>query len=181
MPRKKKKDKEWPVIRFHEPRDSWVVDAGTRLSEPEPKTGKKRRVREYFKSKGDAENRADQMRAELKNYGIKAFKLSNEQRIDAEKALKITEPLGVSLYEAVSFYAEYHELKGAEMTFADLVDDHREKLEADRAKGQGVADRTLSDYKSRHQKLCDGIMEKVLKKKPNAFSPSQLPYPTRRN
>ena len=99
------------------------------------------------------------MRAELKNYGIKVFKLSNEQRIDAEKALKITEPLGVSLYEAVSFYAEYHELKGAEMTFADLVDDHREKLEADRAKGQGVADRTLSDYKSRHQKLCDEFGE----------------------
>lgn len=159
MPRKKKKDKEWPIIRYHDPRNSWIVDAGTKLSEPDPKTGKKKRIREYFKTKGEAENRADQMRAELKNYGVKAFKLTNEQRIDAEKALRLSEPLGVSLYEAVSFYAEYHELKGAEMTFADLVDDHREKLEADRAKGQGVADRTLSDYKSRHQRLSDEFGE----------------------
>jgi hypothetical protein len=90
MPRIKKKYKEWPVIRYHDPRNSWIVDAGTKLSEPDPKTGKKKRVREYFKNKGEAENRADQMRAELMNYGIKAFKLSNEQKIDAEKALKIT-------------------------------------------------------------------------------------------
>ena len=159
MPRIKKKYKEWPVIRYHDPRNSWIVDAGTKLSEPDPKTGKRKRVREYFKNKGEAENRADQMRAELMNYGIKAFKLSNEQKIDAEKALKITEPLGVSLREAVSFYAEYHKLKGTEMTFADLVDNHREKLEADRAKGEGVADRTLSDYKSRHQKLSDRFGE----------------------
>jgi integrase len=159
MPRKKKKDKEWPAIRFHEPRNSWVVDAGTKLSEPDPKTGNKKRVREYYKTKGEAENRADQMRTELKNYGIKAFKLTNEQRIDAEKALKITEPLGISLFEAVSFYAEYHELKGAEMSFAELVSDHYKKLEADRVKGQGVADRTLSDYKSRHQRLSDEFGE----------------------
>ena len=53
----------------------------------------------------------------------------------------------------MKFYVEHHQLKGAEMTFADLVDDYRAKLDDDRAKGEGVADRTYSDYKSRHNRL----------------------------
>ena len=42
--------------------------------------------------------------------------------------------------DAAAFYAEYHQLKGAEMTFGELVDDHRAKLDDDRAKGEGVAE-----------------------------------------
>ena len=41
------------------------------------------------------------------------------------------------------------------MTFGGLVDDYRDMLESKRAKGEGVADRTYSDYKSRHNKLKD--------------------------
>jgi integrase len=153
MPRKKIKDKEWPVIRYHKPRNSWVVDAGTKISPPDPKTGSKKRLREYYTDKKDAEARAELLRIELKNHGISGFKLTQEQQIDAEKALKIIKPFDVSITDAVKFYAEYHKLEGAEMTFTDLVDDFRKTLDQDREKGEGVADRTYKDYESRHNRL----------------------------
>ena len=153
MPRKKIKDKEWPVIRYHKPRNNWIVDAGTKISPIDPKSGEKKRIREYYKEKKDAETRAEQLRIELKNHGVSGFKLTQEQQIDAVKALKIIRPFSVSITEAVKFYAEYHKQKGSDMTFADLVDDYRENLDNDRAKGEGVADRTYQDYQSRHTRL----------------------------
>ena len=155
MPRKKKLDKEWPPIRFHKQSNSWLVDVGTKISQPDPKTGVKERIRKYFKSKQEAEVCAEQYRIKRKNQGLSAFTLSRDEQFDAERALKILKPTGVSLEEAAAFFAEYHELKGAEMTFGGLVDDYRDMLEAKRAKGEGVADRTYSDYKSRHNKLKD--------------------------
>ena len=51
MPRKKKQDKEWPVIRYNKFRNNWIVDAGTRVSEVDPKTGTKKRDRQYCKTR----------------------------------------------------------------------------------------------------------------------------------
>ena len=153
MPRKKIKDKEWPVIRYHKPRDNWVVDAGTKISQADPKTQSKERIRKYFANKIDAETFAEQLRIKLKNHGVSGFKLTQEQQVDAQQALKIVKPFNVSLTEAVTFYEEYHELQGAEMTFGELVDDYRHNLDLDRAKGEGVADRTYKDYESRHNRL----------------------------
>ncbi len=153
MPRKKIKNKEWPVIRYHKPRNSWIVDAGTKISPIDPKTGEKKRIREYYNDKKDAEARAELLRIELKNHGISGFKLTQEQQIDAEKAFKIIKPFDVSITDAVKFYAEYHKLEGAEMTFADLVDDFRKTLDQNREKGEGVRDRTYKDYESRHSRL----------------------------
>ena len=148
MPRKKKQDKEWPVIRYNKFRNNWIVDAGTRVSEVDPKTGTKKRDRQYCKTREEAETLAQQLKTKLKNQGIRGFRLSPEQQIDAEKALKIIEPLKVSLTEAVEFYAEYHQSVGSEMTFGDLVDHFRSTLEDERARGEGVKDRTLQDYDS---------------------------------
>lgn len=159
MPRKKIKDKEWPVIRYNKFRDNWIVDAGTRVSEIDPETGKKNRDRIYRKTREEAEVLAEQFRSKLKNQGVSGFKLSQEQQLDAEKAFKIIEPLRVSLTEAATFYEEYHQLEGANMTFRELVDDYRAKLDLDRARGEGVADRTYSDYKSRHNRLKDEFSE----------------------
>jgi integrase len=128
--------------------DKYELDAGLKL-------GGLKKYRMRFNSQEDAKEHAEQLKVKLKNQGIGGFKLSRDQQVDAEKALKVVERLGVTLTEAVNFYSEYHQLKGAEMSFGDLVDDHKAKLEADRAKGEGVADRTLSDYKSRHQRLKD--------------------------
>ena len=157
MPRKKEKPKKnkritpsgtWPTIRFLATDQVYEVDGGKKL-------GGDKKHRKWFKDLRLAKEYAEQLNIKLKNQGISGFKLTRDQQVDAEKALKIVEPLGVTLTEAVNFYSEYHQLRGAEMTFGDLVDDHQAKLDADRAKGEGVADRTLSDYKSRHRRLRD--------------------------
>jgi len=157
MPRKKEKPKKnkritptgtWPTIRFLAADQVYEVDGGKKL-------GGDKKHRKWFKDLRLAKEYAEQLNIKLKNQGISGFKLSRDQQVDAEKALKVVEHLGVTLTEAVNFYSEYHQLRGAEMSFGDLVDDHKAKLDADRAKGEGVADRTLSDYKSRHQRLRD--------------------------
>ncbi|MBT3638348.1 MAG: tyrosine-type recombinase/integrase [Opitutae bacterium] len=139
---------EFPLIRHIARRDNFEVDAGYRL-------GGEKKHRKSFKTLEEAKTYAEQINIRLKNEGLSGFKLTREEQIDALKALKTVKGLGVSLTDAAAFYAEYHQLKGAEMTFGELVDDHRAKLDDDRAKGEGVADRTYSDYKSRHNRLKD--------------------------
>jgi integrase len=137
---------DFPLIRHIVDRDTYEVDAGYKL-------GGEKKHRKWFKSLADAKAYSEQIQIRLKNEGLSGFKLNKEQLVDAEKALKIVKPFDVSITDAVKFYAEYHKLKGAEMTFADLVDKYRKKLDDDRSSGEGVADRTYSDYKCRHGRL----------------------------
>ena len=134
------------VIRHKPQNDKWELDAGLKL-------GGTKKYRQTFATLDLAKVKAEQIKTKLKNEGIKGFSLTRDEQIDAEKALKLAKPIDVSLTDAVKFYVEHHQLKGAEMTFANLVDDYRSKLDDDRAKGEGVADRTYSDYKSRHNRL----------------------------
>jgi integrase len=137
---------EFPLIRHISSRDKYEVDVRYKI-------GSEQKHRKWFKTLPEAKAYADQIKVRLKNEGLSGFKLNKQEQIDAEKALCALKPLGVTLTEAASFYAEYHELKGSEMTFGGLVDDYRTKLDDDRAKGEGVADRTYNDYKSRHARL----------------------------
>ena len=139
---------EFPLIRHVARRDKFEVDAGFKL-------GGEQKHRKWFKTLEEAKTYAEQINIRLKNEGLSGFKLTGAEQIDALNALKTVKGLGVSLTDAAAFYAEYHQLKGAEMTLGELVDDHRAKLDDDRAKGEGVADRTYSDYKSRHNRLKD--------------------------
>jgi len=138
------------VIRYNAKFDKYDVDAGLKLGGP-----KKHRKR--CATKQEALAHADLLKVQIKNYGLSGFKLSAEEQADAEKALKIAKPLDVSLSEAMKFYAQYHEQPGAKMTFADLVTNFRHQLEDDRAKGEGVKDRTFQDYKHRHKRLADEL------------------------
>ena len=136
------------VIRYVPKVDKYEVDAGLKL-------GGTTKHRKRCATKQEALAYADQLKVKIKNHGFSAFKLSAEEQADAEKALKVARPLGVSLEDALRFYAQYHEQRGADMTFDDLVEDFRDKLDDDRAKGEGVKDRTYQDYKYRHQRLAD--------------------------
>ena len=136
------------VIRYVPKFDKYEVDAGLKL-------GGTKKHRKRCATKQEALAYADQLKVRIKNHGLSAFKLSAEEQADAEKALKVARPLGVSLEDALKFYAQYHEQRGADMTFHDLVSDFRDKLDDDRAKGEGVKDRTYQDYKYRHQRLAD--------------------------
>ena len=111
---------EFPLIRHVASRDKFEVDAGYRL-------GGEQKHRKWFKTLEEAKTYAEQINIRLKNEGLSGFKLSREEQIDALKALKTIKGLGVNLSDAAAFYAEHHELKGAEC-FGELVDDHRAKL-----------------------------------------------------
>ena len=134
------------VIRHKPQNDKWELDAGL-------KVGGTKKYRQTFATLDLAKVKAEQIKTKLKNEGIKGFSLNRDEQIDAEKALKLGKVVDVSLTEAMKFFVEHHQLKGAEMSFADLVHDYWSKLDDDRAKGEGVADRTYSDYKSRHNRL----------------------------
>jgi integrase len=134
------------VIRHKPQNDKWELDAGLKL-------GGTKKYRQTFATLDLAKVKAEQIKTKLKNEGIKGFSLTRDEQIDAEKALKLGKVVDVSLTEAMKFFVEHHQLKGAEMSFADLVHDYWSKLDDDRAKGEGVADRTYSDYKSRHNRL----------------------------
>ena len=86
MPKLSKKHKEWPRIRFFKARNNYVVDAGIKISPVDPKTGLKKRIREYYPTLEEAEVFADQCRAKLKNEGIAGFALNKDkQKLLGEK------------------------------------------------------------------------------------------------
>ncbi len=65
------------------------------------------RIRETFKTREEAETRAEQIRIAKKNEGTAAFSLSPDQRAEAGKCLADLQPYGVSLTEAVSHYVDH--------------------------------------------------------------------------
>ena len=97
-------------------RDKFEVDAGYRL-------GGEQKHRKWFKTLEEAKTYAEQINIRLKNEGLSGFSLTSEEQIDAQKALKTVKGLGVTLTGALSFYTQNFILKGAEMTFGELVDD----------------------------------------------------------
>lgn len=135
-------------IRFVEKFNRYELDAGLRLGGP-----KKYRVQ--FRTKQEAIAHAELLKVKIRNEGLSGFQLSQEDQIDALNALNKAKEYKISLMDAVDFYANFHQSSGAEMTFKDLVIRFKEQLEENRAKGEGVSDRTLSDYRSRHKKLAD--------------------------
>jgi hypothetical protein len=73
---------EFPTIRYVAARNIFEVDAGTKL-------GGTRKYRRWFKTEAEARGHADKLKIRLKNEGVAGFKLSREEQIDAEKALKV--------------------------------------------------------------------------------------------
>ena len=135
-------------IRFVEKFKRYELDAGLRL-------GGNKKYRRQFKTKQEAMAHAELLKVKIRNEGLSGFQLSQEDQIDAANALRKAREYEITLTDAVDFYANFHQSPGAEITFKDLVIRFREQLEENRAKGEGVSDRTLSDYRSRHKKLAD--------------------------
>ena len=149
MPKLSKKHKEWPRIRYFKARNNYVVDAGIKISPIDPKTGVKKRIREYYSTLEEAEIFADQCRAKLKNEGIAGFSLTKEQQVDAEKALKILNSKA-SLSEACEYFMRFNNLKESNKTILSLVQeflDHKDKQSMLGEKG--ASERTINDYKHR--------------------------------
>jgi len=91
------KPKPWPNVypRFNSAGQitSWMVDCAG-----------KDRLRFSFKTKAEADGKADLLKIQRKNEGEAAFLFSAADRIDAQAALDLLKPHGASLRQAASFY-----------------------------------------------------------------------------
>ena len=150
MHKRSSKVKAWPPIRYHAPRSCYVVDVGTKLSAKDPETGIKKRIREYFKTKAEAETYAEQCRAKLKNEGISGFKLSRLQLVDAEEALKILSGKA-SLVDASRYFMKFNNLPNPDLNVESLVNEFLEyKISSTLSPNlKSNSARTIKDYQHR--------------------------------
>jgi integrase len=113
-PRPRRKEL-WPIIRKRRNpsgRVSYMVDAGLR-------NGK--RPRKFFKTKGEADTHADQLRIARKNEGDGAFSLPQKLRVEALEAQKQLAEVGATLSEAVRFYVKHAAPRGGKKLIKDAV------------------------------------------------------------
>jgi hypothetical protein len=106
----------WPLIRHRgsTPGKPWMVDCGMIDG---------RRVRFAFETKEAAEGKAALCRIERKNEGTSANNLLNGERVDAEAALEILRPHGVSLKSAAQFYVQNIAIVTGSKTVVAVVDE----------------------------------------------------------
>ena len=65
------------------------------------------RIRETFKTRSEAEARAQEIRAMRQREGAAAFTLPMEHRIEAAKSLDKLKPYNATIAEAVDYYVEH--------------------------------------------------------------------------
>jgi len=109
----KKRLRQWPVIREIETANKTVfeVDTGSRV---------KNRIRVRFDDPDQAEAEAERIRADFKRTGTSAFDLSQGERLDAMRAVKILGDLNVSLVDAADFYRIHAKPSGGDRTIREV-------------------------------------------------------------
>lgn len=138
--------KDLGVIRFIEKSRNWELDAGLKF-------GGDKKYRKRFKTLEEAKVHAQKLLIRLKNDGLNGFKLSSAEQLDATNAYEIISGLNVNLVQTAKFYKDCLNQNGSSMSVSDLIDDFLERKSNDREKGEGVRDRTISDYRSRYKRL----------------------------
>ena len=146
------------VIRYKKDRDNWELDAGLKLGGPN-------KHRKRYPTLEAAKTAADELSATLKNQGTDGFKLSREEQVDAEKALKILkETKFSSLSEALEFAQRYAGENLPDTTISELIIMFREKKEEEKALNlRGASEATLKEYKYRHGLLDDHFGEMLVR------------------
>jgi integrase len=146
------------VIRFKEDRNNWELDAGLKL-------GGTKKYRKRYNTLEEAKLEAEKLKVRLKNQGLGGFKLTREQQVDAESALKILKETKFStLVEALEYVKIYAGSKLPDITITELVDQFREKKEEEKAQNvRGASDATLLEYKYRHGMLSDRFGDKLVR------------------
>jgi integrase len=127
----------WPKIRLVRHKNgakAWLVDGRVRgIGE-----------RFFFKSKGEAETKADQLRTTRANEGLSAVNFPEKLRIEADECARALEPFGKTLRDAVNFYLPHLRASNRTCTFTAMTS---ELLDA---KGRdGASKRYLGDLRSR--------------------------------
>lgn len=125
--------KPWPIIKSRaNPRSTtWMVDCGM--------VGGKRQ-RFFFKTRQEAQTRAEQLRITRKNEGLGALTIPEKLRVEALEADRLLKPFGRSLMDAVNYYLPH--LRAQERTV--LWDQCMSEFLAAK-KGDEVSGRYLQD------------------------------------
>jgi integrase len=146
------------VIRYKKDRDNWELDAGLKLGGPN-------KHRKRYPTLEAAKTAADELSATLKNQGTDGFKLSREEQVDAEKALKILkETKFSSLSQALEFAQRYAGENLPDTTISELIVMFREKKEEEKALNlRGASEATLKEYKYRHGLFDDHFGEMLVR------------------
>lgn len=106
------------------PGSRWVVE-GLRDA-----SGK--RTRRFFPSRDDANHWLRSRRGEMRSQGRASLGLSERQRVDATDALAILQPLGATLTQAATEFAEKAKALARTVTFRELREELVATKEADR-------------------------------------------------
>jgi site-specific recombinase XerC len=131
--------KSWPLIR---PRKNQLREIISYMVDGGMMNGK--RVRFFFKTRRDAEIKAELMRDARENEGIEAFGLAGRDRIDAQASLELLRPHGVTLRQAAQFYLDNIEVIKTAKTFSEVLVELLAMKEQD-----GKAARYLQDMRNR--------------------------------
>ena len=114
---------------------SWMVDCGM-------VNGK--RIRHIFKIKRDAETKALQLKIERKNEGLSSQTLLPVDRVDAEYALSLLKPHGLTLRAAAEFFIRHIKTVKSDVKIKVLISEILENKEKD-----GSSPRYLKDLRTR--------------------------------
>ena len=122
----KKSRPQWPKIketRHKNGAKAWMVDA--RIG------GKGERL--FFKSKGEAETKAEHLRITRKNQGTAGVAIPEKVRVDAIECVRLLDPLGVSLRDAVDYFIAHARPSGGVKQVKPIVEEFlRAKKDANR-------------------------------------------------
>ena len=117
---------QWPRIkeaRHKNGAKAWMVD--TRIG------GRGERL--FFKTKVEAETRAEQLRITRKNEGTGGIAIPEKLRVDALECARLLDPLGVSLREAVDYFIAHARPGGGIRKIRPVVEEFlRAKKDANR-------------------------------------------------
>jgi hypothetical protein len=80
-----------------------------------------KRVRAWFDSEAEAKAEAKKQNSQLEDYGSKSFTLSASQRAQAEEAIRLLTPYGLSLVDAAHAVISRLELASKSITVQELV------------------------------------------------------------
>lgn len=101
-----------------------------------------KRQRFFFKTKLEAETKAEQLRIAKKNVGEAAFSIPEKLRVEAIEAAKLLEPYGHSLLDAVKFYLPHLQLQNKTVIWNQFVNEFLAAKDADGASGRYLQDLT---------------------------------------
>jgi hypothetical protein len=89
-----------------------------------------KRIRAWFDSEADAKAEAKKQNSQPEDYGSKSFTLSASQRAQAEEAIRLLTPYGLSLVDAAQAVISPLELASKSITVRELVSKTEEYYQA---------------------------------------------------